>query len=466
MDESNNTLGFTNRVKFFVDNSWQKIKVSLPLIFVFIFVSIVVFIAILLNKQNLEQRPEATPVPNTLPSPLPIVGNSGSQASIPHGIYAVVAMDKPNVQYNSSDIDALLGNPAISGIAFRPLWSDLEPSDNSFDFSKIDDVLSRLSSHGKTLQLIIVPGFYSPSWLVSQLPSCDPQPTAGCGKASFKIPYGPNAGKTADLPLPWNQTYKAAWQNFLSNLAKQYGNNNNFVSIAVAGPTSVSAEMSMPDDLTKWSKLLKFFYPNDSSYWDSDKAFVSEWQKMIDFYGQTFNNRAVVLTMGSGLPSFQKGDPTAAKLQIVNYFQSASLGTNLKAIQTSGLKACRNNESGVGLIKQLAGQTKNLPPSQQILGGAQFNSSATNHPDTMGCTGDCKSCKGQKISPNQAVLNVLGNYFDTTPFGPDFSSSQGQNPMDYLQVYEDDIFYANSHRDVQSTLSRASQDILKMNPKE
>ena len=40
------------------------------------------------------------------------------------------------------------------------------------------------------------------------------------------------------LPLPWNRTYKSAWQFFLTTLQARYGANPLSVSIAVAGPAA------------------------------------------------------------------------------------------------------------------------------------------------------------------------------------------------------------------------------------
>ena len=171
----------------------------------------------------------------------------------------------------------------------------------------------------------------------------------------------------------------------------------------------------------------------------------------------------MVVTRGSGLLSFHPGDANAARDQIINYFAGAPHGTNLRATQTSGLKACRDNTGGIEGAKSLALSTAYLPFTERILAGAQFNSSATQHPLTMGCPSPDCDCTGWTISPAQAVTNVLRNYFNGTPVGAQFGATNGPAPVQYLQIYETDIFYANTSADVQAALMAAAADLVELN---
>ena len=84
---------------------------------------------------------------------------------------------------------------------------------------------------------------------MAQIPSCDglfqspvQTPPSTCGTVTFKGYTEPNDGNV--LPLPWNPVYKSAWQTFLTAFAARYASNPAFVSIAVAGPTAASAEIT------------------------------------------------------------------------------------------------------------------------------------------------------------------------------------------------------------------------------
>lgn len=391
-------------------------------------------------------------------------------AAQPRGIYAVYPINDP-ADYSSGTVDQLLGNPAVSGIALRERWMHLEPSDGSYQLNRIDEVIAKAARAQKTVQLILVPGFFSPSWMLSKLTRCEDGWVSTCGKADFSIPYGPDsrgANTFQPLPLPWSPTYKQYWQRFLGEVARRYNTNLTVVSIAIAGPTSVSAEMSLPNDnegeKDKWKKLLQLFYPA-GGYQQSNKAIIEEWQKIIAFYDTVFHDKTIILTEGSGLLKFSQGDQKRAKEEIIDSFLKAGYKNNIKGMQTSGMKACRNFEAGIGKVKEVT--------SQGIVGGAQFNSSATNNPSTMGCT-DTNVCGREgknlcektpthsccSLTPSQAVANVLSVFFSDTDQAQAFGVLKGSAHMSYLQVYQDDILFANTNPSVQEQFTKARTALL------
>lgn len=379
----------------------------------------------------------------------------------PVGIYAVVVVKK---QREGSDdpgrFQRVLRNPAVSGVAVRAYWEDLEPEEHRYDFAVIDAALRAAQEQRKTVQLVLVPGFYSPPWLLRRLPSLDeflsgakkPAGLLTGGKATFAVAYGPDRNESRELPLPWDPAYTAAWQDFLRALNQHCGNHPGLVSIAVAGPTSMSAEMSLPNDtreeLATWEKILELSFP-PGPYRASNKAVTEAWRNTVDFYGKTFRNMTIVVTRGAGLLRFSSGEPREAKDEILEYFAGADLGRNLKATQTSGMNARRDSEGGIEGAKELALQSAGKP--LPILAGGQFNSSATAHPAKVGRprgAGD-----NAEVGPAAAVRNVLKNFFNHTPYGGDFGATPGKAPVHYLQVYETDILYADTHEDVQAVFN-------------
>ena len=88
----------------------------------------------------------------------------------------------------------------------------------------------------KTIQFIVTPGFNSPPWMLNELTSCDglfqtpaQTPPSTCGKVTF-LGYQETADGSV-FPLPWNSTYKSAWQTFLTALSARYLSNPAFVSM-------------------------------------------------------------------------------------------------------------------------------------------------------------------------------------------------------------------------------------------
>jgi hypothetical protein len=188
----------------------------------------------------------------------------------------------------------------------------------------------------------------------------------------------------------------------------------------------------------------------------------------------------------------------AAETTILAHFIDSTVGgANAKATQTSGMAAARvgNGNLGVPGVKLLSQSTAQLTSaSAQILGGSQFNTTYSIATLPEGCTSTfppnandmpagCTlpstcltngcipvSCIPQAclapgvtpaaiasfttfskvpandlISPEQAAYNVLGVYFDGTPVASLFGGTPGSAPLNYLQIYSDDIQYATKN---------------------
>jgi hypothetical protein len=413
--------------------------------------------------------PGAAPIPVPVPVPVPVAGPTRVPSGLPRrprGIYAVVALDEtPGAA--PPDLPALLGNPAVSGLTVRVFWSTLQPARDRYDWSKLEEAFAAASATNKTVQLIILPGFGTPHWVMDELPTCDPYlssqgPGGPCGKATFEVSEGVFHGQPRELPLPWNATYKGYWRAFLRDLAAKYGPRDAFVSIAIAGPTAMSAEILLPragDQLERWGRLLQLSY-RDPSYHRSNKAILEEWESAFDTFGQIFSNVTLVATRGSGLLAFTRGAGLAAHAALLANFATHPVGSNAKATQTSGMKACRATQQGILGVKEFAADGSLSP---RVLGGAQFDTSFSRFPAKEGCA-DCDATAGACVSltPDEALANVLAKFFDGTPAGDAFGASRGPAPMSYMQVYAEDIRYASGHPTAEAKLMEASRRILAM----
>ena len=373
----------------------------------------------------------------------------------PLGIYAVVNVEdnissqtKANSSITTAQLDvvfntlyqSLLENPAVSGLALQVHWDTLNPnaptSSNSYFWNYVEDAFAQAaawdaqnpSQTPKTIQLLVMPGFNSPQWVLNQLTSCDGlfqtpvvTPPSTCGTATF-TGYQEGGDGTV-LPLPWNSVYKSAWQTFLTALAARYGSNPEFASIAVDGPTAASAEMIVPNNNNSnnpqtqfgtpitpdnmWIQLLAFHYAGQAAYQKTNQAFIDEWNNAIDMFGQVFSGITLVATTGNGFPNFVGATVTvpngfsayctvnldldcAAETTILAHFIDSTVGgANAKATQTSGMAAARvgNGNLGVPGVKLLSQSTAQLTSaSTQILGGSQFNTTYSIATLPEGCT--------------------------------------------------------------------------------
>jgi uncharacterized protein (TIGR03437 family) len=258
---------------------------------------------------------------------------------------------------------------------------------------------------------------------------------------------------------------------------------------------------------TMWIQLLAFHYAGQPAYLKTDQAFIDEWNNSIDLYGQVFSGITLVATTGNGLPNFAGATVTippafaadcaatpdldcAAEATILAHFIQPTVGgANSKATQTSGMEASRGGIGDLGT----SGAKRLSQSTAQILGGAQFNTTFSIATLTEGCTStfppnandtpagcvipstcftngcipvNCipQSCLAPGVTPSQiasyktyanvpaadlippeqSAYNVLNVFFNGTPVASSFNGIPGLAPLNYLQIYSQDILYAAS----------------------
>ena len=86
----------------------------------------------------------------------------------------------------------------------------------------------------------------------------------------------------------------------------------------------------------------------------------------------------------------------------------------------------------------------------RMLGGLQVGGGGgviTQNTDAEGCPKIGGGCTNY-ISPEQAIYNVLTTYFDGTPVGSNYGTPpivSSNLPVNYLQIYYEDVIYANTN---------------------
>jgi hypothetical protein len=444
-----------------------------------------------------------------------------SAQSRPRGLYAKIDVTaelnshtsktpKEFEKYLNGIYNDMLDNPAVSGLAIESHWSQLEPNPppplelhppSPYVWTYLDDAVAAVSAYNtanptqapKTIQFMIMPGFDSPTWLLDELPSCDALfetvmevPPGDCGRVTFT---GYNEGGDSNqLPLPWNDTYKSAFQTLLVAVSERYGagTNSGVISISVAGPTAASDEMIMPNNINTpiqsfssgsvtsmilpndmWVTLLANHYVGMAAYQNSDQAFIDEWNNAIDMYGEVFSGLTLTVATGNGLPELDPvnigtlpsafaGDCPVVSMDCVaettilaHFVESTVGGSNRKATQTSGVIAARaaNEELGLAGVKLLAANTETeTSPATQIMGGAQFNNAVSKNRVADGSEpGSDPPFPDPTV--DQALYNVLQVIFVNTPSGGEYCQPTSapptpSAPLNYVQIYSNDFLYA------------------------
>ncbi|HMD83204.1 MAG TPA: hypothetical protein VKO18_00725 [Terriglobia bacterium] len=463
-----------------------------------------------------------------------------------------------NLQATLNDV---LTNPAVSGITVQGLlWFELNPnapapgyrpppldcshlptydpqSSDPYNWTATDTTFcaaeswnkNNPSSPPKTIVLAISPGFYTPKFVLDQIneetcsgefqfqtpfyllllpdsatsfntPSVLP-PTATCDLAYFPnnegLAVGTGYTRWSPLPMPWDPTYKRAWETFLRAVDARYGRNPAFVAIDIAGPTSFSDEIlfpSGPSSINEWKIILANQFPPTSTYQSSDQVFIDEFHQAIKMYERIFSDITLIVVTASGPPNLgnpsitdpycaEATDDTMACLAVesivADFLETSGRGgRNARAIEQAGLHSTPELFLGAPFTKaitQTTAQSIRVLGGQEFFGGLPWSTPATwsqselqafqlwcpNVPDTL----PPGASPQPPCTAEQALYNTLSEFFYGTAAAPTFPNYytdyytnldistypvlagqilSGPAPLNFLQIYSQDIITINT----------------------
>jgi hypothetical protein len=309
------------------------------------------------------------------PTPAPSIGSTNTTpppfviASQPRGI-TVVNNFETSTRVGSLFDDRTYTNPNVAGLTFRTSWEDIEPTKGNFVWAKIDTVFDNAEKNSKWVELVLIPGFGTPAWALQDVHT-----------ATFNVKYGPGKGEDRSLPLPWDQTYLNRWFAFLKAVSARYQSRPSFIKIAADGPTSVTAEMSLPNEPADLCTWVKVGYTSD--------RLIGAWQQVLANYAQIFSRQYFSLALYPPPPIVsttrcKNGQPTGTDHSESQRVRTAIVGLGadnypkLFVVQTNGLTAAKedpSNSGGYDLVKSYSGK---------IVIGFQLTTSAMSHPANMG----------------------------------------------------------------------------------
>ena len=85
---------------------------------------------------------------------------SQPQKPDPAGIIRLFSTDVDNPEDSPS-----WTNPNLDGMRLRPVWSDVQPSQATLDWSSIDEIMELATQHGKFIGLSVTAGVTTPQWV-------------------------------------------------------------------------------------------------------------------------------------------------------------------------------------------------------------------------------------------------------------------------------------------------------------
>lgn len=109
-------------------------------------------------------------------------------------------------------------NPNLSGMRVRPHWSDVQPGPSTYDWSKIDQILSLGAQYNKSIGLSVAAGIYAPQWIY------------GAGATCYTL-----SDHSGTMPLPWDNAFANQWQTFIRKLGARYDGNPALKYVVISG---------------------------------------------------------------------------------------------------------------------------------------------------------------------------------------------------------------------------------------
>jgi len=301
---------------------------------------------------------------------------------VPSGLVAVIPND-PTQPLDPKPFH----NPYIRGVALQIHWSDIEPARGKPNWARLDELFAEAQLSHKWVHLLIFPGFFSPAWALE-----------GAVKDKFKIQYGPGAGQTACLPMPWDAVYLGNWFAFVRLLSERYGDRPEFLMIGAAGPTSVSVEFTEPES---WPDILKWM-----SHHYTATRYIEVWQQTFQTYARAFPNQYVSLSHGNGVMVNAEGvydptEPPRTRTELVGEALS-TLGGRF-VFQSSALRGNAGHVEAVDMVISYNGLCAT---------GFQLGTDCEQNATSMGAAGNPPLALRLSIENGMRVNPITGKHAD------------------------------------------------------
>lgn len=197
------------------------------------------------------------------------------------GLYMLL---RPDQRPETKAIDV----PLAKGVSVRTSWARLQPRENGYEWSYLDQTVRTARLAGKKVILRILPGIRSPDWALAGVETIrHPVDKAG----------HPLQGRILAIPIPWDAAYLARWSAFVAAFGRRYNDDPSVVLIQMAGPTANTAEMHLaktPADKTVWR----------AKGYSRDRL-VRAWKVVIDAYAKAFPDKYLAIDIA--VPVFNDG---------------------------------------------------------------------------------------------------------------------------------------------------------------
>ena len=270
-------------------------------------------------------RPTPTPRPRPTPQPRPTPG-------ILRGVFCLL----PEGHGTGRD-PSVYSNPDVDGISVRQDWGDLEPTEGTFDWSFLDNVIARAAEGRKPVLLRVATGGGDialggscPSWVMDAV-AAEPLPD------SQKFYTFNDNGRSVTIAVFWDPVWLEKKLAMITAVGARYSSNP-AVKIVGASFANASSEdwgvPHTPPEVAAWF----------AAGYTSDKM-LEAGRQIIDATMEAFPNSYVTLAVAANGPTLDPNPSYVARNAVLNaraswpgrlIVQKNSLGTFIPAAPGTG----------------------------------------------------------------------------------------------------------------------------------
>ena len=181
-------------------------------------------------------------------------------------------------------------NVNIDGLRLRPLWSDIQTSPDTYDWSGVDAVLDLAAQHGKSIGVSVTAGVSCPQWVYDE----------------GAIKYKTKDGSGQSMAIPWDTGFLESWLPFIQAMGARYDGNPNLRYVVISGlGQSIETYLSKTAADDKALGAL-----------GGQTAWVAASQQVIAAYAEAFPSTPFFITAGK---PFFSPDSVLALQQVIDW---------------------------------------------------------------------------------------------------------------------------------------------------
>ena len=216
------------------------------------------------------------------------------------GIY-VYSNDVSKLSTSSANaVRSSLGVPGMDGIAIVIAWSAIEPAMGQYQWTLLDSWLSSAITAGKKIDLVVMAGASTPSWLF------DPQPSGG-GAHPLNFTISPHSGATGQcdaetIAAPWDSAFLTQWDAMLVALSAHLKSSGAYGAVAllrITGINRTTDELRLPAETAQTTGLS--CVSNAITTWQSagykPSLLLQGWDAITSSFKKSFPDKALSIAI-------------------------------------------------------------------------------------------------------------------------------------------------------------------------